>query len=51
VRLEGVALKADSEVKLPAGKYALAWRTKDGKAEFLRFTVRSGESVDLPSRR
>jgi len=47
VHLEGVALKPDSELRLPAGKYALAWRGQDGKVEFRRFEVRSGQSVDL----
>jgi len=50
VRLEGMPLQPDSELRLPAGKYALAWRGKDGKVEFRRFDVRSGDSVALGSK-
>ena len=50
VRLDGAPLKPDTELKLPAGKYALAWRGQDGKVEFRRFEVRSGQSVDLGSK-
>ena len=50
LRLEGMPLKPDCELMLPAGKYALAWRGKDGVVEFRRFAVRSGESVDLTSK-
>ncbi|HEU4420474.1 MAG TPA: carboxypeptidase-like regulatory domain-containing protein, partial [Planctomycetota bacterium] len=50
VRLEGMPLKPDCELMLPAGRYALAWRGVDGKVEFRRFAVRSGETVDLTSK-
>ncbi|HEX6812477.1 MAG TPA: sigma-70 family RNA polymerase sigma factor [Planctomycetota bacterium] len=50
VRLDGVVLKPDSELRLPAGDYALAWRSRDGAAEFQRFAVRSGEKVELTGR-
>jgi hypothetical protein len=45
VRLEPAALPRDRSIALPAGDYALAWRSRGGGVRFHRFAVQAGEET------
>ncbi|MFN9704937.1 MAG: hypothetical protein ACK595_08965, partial [Planctomycetota bacterium] len=45
VRLEPCPLPRGRRIALPAGDYALAWRSRGGGVRFHRFAVQAGEET------
>lgn len=47
VRLEPCPLPRGRRIALPAGDYALAWRSRGGDVRFHRFAVQAGEETEV----
>ena len=47
VRLEPCPLPRGRRIALPAGDYALAWRSRAGDVRFHRFAVQAGAETEV----